>query len=579
MGYTLAKKIEIASYYLKQGWSMLPMKMVKNNDGDTIKKPIVAWKRLQTTPPTLTEVTEWLKDGAGLGLITGQTSKIVVIDDDRIKHGLNEWGFNSPIIATTKSGGKHYYFKFADGITNTANPKLYLDIRGEGGYVVLPPFFGYKWEKKPSQQNLSLLTPIPQPVIETIYPDHNKGLGRLAPVQINDIVGASKGGRDNKLLEMANALCNRFPQNQWETGVLNLLIQTNATFDPPLPDRDVLRIFRQATKFVANNPAKPYSQKQKEAKDQALRTLPIYYSQMSDEEFIHIEHREKLPMGLSEIDRIFDFPAGYYVICANPGAGKGFFALWMSKRAWLLHEKMSVYFSLEMGEPLIRHRILQSWSDLTQEQFQLGYDTATARKLMKQDVIVIYPFGQDDAKYQTPENFEKDLDEFYDKGYRVFHFDHLHELEGANNNDTNQGLVEKWAKTFQNISKNPKYHDIWLFVFAQPNGAAAAKKVIRRTDIAGSKSITQKCEFFFSLNREVVINKDTDMVEIDVENRDVIWYLDKNRITSSQHIGCKLFFSKNGNFYNSPAEENVVRMEQGEVIDDDYSAFDESGVI
>ena len=62
-----------------------------------------------------------------------------------------------------------------------------------------------------------------------------------------------------------------------------------------------------------------------------------------------------------------------------------------------------------MGEKLVRTRILQAWSDLTLSQFKKKANTQKAQKLMKQDVISVYPFGQKDSRYQTPENFEKDF--------------------------------------------------------------------------------------------------------------------------------------------------------------------------
>jgi hypothetical protein len=167
---------------------------------------------------------------------------------------------------------------------------------------------------------------------------------------------------------------------------------------------------------------------------------------------------------------------------------------------------------------------------------------------MKEDIMVVYPFGETDAGFQTPDNFEKDIDEFYERGYRCFHFDHFHELEGANANDTNQKLAEVWAKKFQDICKT-KYKDIWMYVYAQPNGAAAAKSLLRRSDISGSKVITQKCEYFISLNREVTVNKDTKQVEVNQENRNVTFWLDKSRTTSKQHIGTHLYFGKDGNYY------------------------------
>jgi hypothetical protein len=299
---------------------------------------------------------------------------------------------------------------------------------------------------------------------------------------------------------------------------------------------------------------------------------PVFYSDLNDEDMQKNEKWEEAPIGLNKLDGIFKFPVGYYIICANPGAGKGFFATWLTRRFYEQHGITSAYFSLEMSESMIRKRLKQSWSDITQVEFDSGHSTQKAISLMKKNIIAVYPFGESDQSYQTPENFKKDIQKFYELGYRVFHFDHLHELDGANTNDTNQRVIEVWGKVFQDVCK--QYEDIWLFVYAQPNGAAASKSLIKRTDVAGSKSITQKCEFFLSLNRVTNEDKDTGEVKVEEENREVILYLDKSRKSSKQHIGCKLYFGEDGNYYENKDQYNQKTFNLADEYSEAIGIFD-----
>ncbi|MBI2601403.1 toprim domain-containing protein [Candidatus Daviesbacteria bacterium] len=280
------------------------------------------------------------------------------------------------------------------------------------------------------------------------------------------------------------------------------------------------------------------------------------YTTMSDAELDKIDHRRKLTTGLSKLDKVFTFPCGYYVICGNPGAGKGLFALWLSLQFYKLHNLRSAYFSLEMPEKLVRTRILQAWSGLTQKQHEDGWATDKAKALMKQGAIVVDEFGSDNSSYQIPDNFEKDFKKYYDLGFRIFHFDHLHELDGANDNDRNQRITELWSTKFQQICK--QYPDVWLFIFAQPNGNAENKKVLRRSDLRGSKAITQKCEFFLSLNRLISIDESTGELKVSNANREVLFWIDKNRISSNQHTGTKIYLSETGNFTNFPNEDVML---------------------
>lgn len=271
------------------------------------------------------------------------------------------------------------------------------------------------------------------------------------------------------------------------------------------------------------------------------------YSGTPREKLMEFTRREELLTGIPSIDKDFGFPTGYYVIIGNPGTGKSWFALWLSRKFYIHHQLSSVYFSLEMPEWVVRSRILQQWSDITKSQLEAGNDTSQALTLIEKDAIVVNTFHSEDQGLQTPEIFEQWIEEYYSVGYRIFHFDHLHELAGANTNERNQGLTEKWAKMFQQICKN--HSDIWLIVYAQPNGAAANKKVLRRTDIAGSKAITQKCDFTLSLNRNFEIDPDTGIVKSDDDQRNIILFLDKTRYTEKAHIAFKLYFAQTGNFF------------------------------
>lgn len=270
------------------------------------------------------------------------------------------------------------------------------------------------------------------------------------------------------------------------------------------------------------------------------------YSSVSLKDLNSIKTKESLNTGISYIDTDFGFPCGYYVILGNPGTGKSWFALWLSRMFYRHDNQMSVYFSLEMPEPMVRKRILQQWSDLTKSQVESGASTAAATDLMGKDAIIVDEFYSEDAANQTIENFESWIKEYYRLGYRIFHFDHLHEIFGSNDNAKNQSVTESWAKCFQKLCKT--YPDIWLMIYAQPNGAAANKKILRRTDIAGSKAITQKCDYFFSLNRNINIDEQTGIVMVDTNERNIILYLDKTRYTEKSHIGFRIHFSETGNF-------------------------------
>lgn len=283
----------------------------------------------------------------------------------------------------------------------------------------------------------------------------------------------------------------------------------------------------------------------------STRTDPTYYSNFPN--LTKLPNLPKIKTGSNKIDTVLHFYPGYYIVCAKPGAGKSWFSLWLARRLWKQNQTKSVLFSLEMSEPQIRRRLLQSWSNLTQDQFANGFSTKPAEDLMKQDILVVDLFGEENPGYRTPENFEKDLYTYYQQGYRVFQFDHFHEIPGATVNDSNQKVSEDWGLKFQTICKT--YPDIWLIIYAQPNGNAFGKKILRMEDVRGSKGLCYKVDCMFSLNRAAKQNKETGEVEIDQENRDITLWVDKNRNSDVGQMGAKIYFSKTGNFCDSELDE------------------------
>jgi hypothetical protein len=107
-------------------------------------------------------ITLWWQEypDAGIGMPTGTESGIDVLDID-VKSGKDGTLPLSNLFrdlgalpetqcALTPSGGKHLYFRHAEGIRcSTDKLGVGLDVRGDGGYVVLPPSHGglYKWDK------------------------------------------------------------------------------------------------------------------------------------------------------------------------------------------------------------------------------------------------------------------------------------------------------------------------------------------------------------------------------------------------------------------------------------------------
>lgn len=115
------------------------------------KRPLIKWKEGATRDrETIKQYwTRW--PNAMIGMPTGKRSGYAVLDVD-MKEGvdglanLRAAGFDpfgkTRAMSRTPSGGYHFYFRYTDPIKNSAGLLAAgVDVRGDGGYVVLPPSF------------------------------------------------------------------------------------------------------------------------------------------------------------------------------------------------------------------------------------------------------------------------------------------------------------------------------------------------------------------------------------------------------------------------------------------------------
>jgi hypothetical protein len=105
-----------------------------------------------------------IKNNENIGILTGKTNNIIIIDIDKKDNGLKTWkkwikeygDIDTPVVKTGgPEGGFHYYFKYDKDIKSSLKIKVNdirigIDIKSDGGQVVVPPSIvvkKYKWIK------------------------------------------------------------------------------------------------------------------------------------------------------------------------------------------------------------------------------------------------------------------------------------------------------------------------------------------------------------------------------------------------------------------------------------------------
>ena len=149
--------------YAKIGWSILPLHYpihrgkktkcsCKKADCSSVGKHPLTKNGLKDASTDGKQIQQWAEEypDANIGVKTGKESGIIVVDID-VKHN----GFESldelqeefgqipdTIEQETGGGGKHMLFKYPDGvgrIRNKAGLRPGIDIRADGGYIVVEP--------------------------------------------------------------------------------------------------------------------------------------------------------------------------------------------------------------------------------------------------------------------------------------------------------------------------------------------------------------------------------------------------------------------------------------------------------
>jgi len=204
------------SYRDKYKFSVFPVIISYKSDGIKFdKKPVVTWASFITRLPTDDEINSGFNRSGvnAIGLATGKVSGVTVLDWD----SKEECPYKSPVMVETISGGRHIYFKYKAGVKNTVRVGgKSLDVRGEGGFVVIPPSEfddqSYKWL---IEGNLSeLIKTLPK------FPDLGDQKEKLElfnpPLDIHDHLNVPIGERDDKLYRLACSLLQKHsPDDSW----------------------------------------------------------------------------------------------------------------------------------------------------------------------------------------------------------------------------------------------------------------------------------------------------------------------------------------------------------------------------
>jgi hypothetical protein len=191
---------------------------------------------------------------SNIGVPTGRVSGVVVldVDGDYGYESLTELEDKNDVLPDTKSvktprGGSHLFFLHPGDreVQNSASLLgQALDVRGDGGYVLVPPSVGSNGREYATDEEAPVL-PMPSWLIEEIQNRQlviatalGSGEYRLVLEQ-----GATEGNRNDRLFRLACSLVRKHRPAEAASLVHGMNI---AYVKPPLPDREVDQVIKSA---------------------------------------------------------------------------------------------------------------------------------------------------------------------------------------------------------------------------------------------------------------------------------------------------------------------------------------------
>jgi Bifunctional DNA primase/polymerase, N-terminal/AAA domain/Primase C terminal 1 (PriCT-1) len=257
--------LEAALAYAARGWPVFTLHTIINgtcschNPGCT--NPGKHPRTLHGFKEATTDkgrIREWwaTQSQSNIGLVTGSTSGLIVLDVDAGKGGddtlleleRKHGSLSKTVEALTGGGGRHLFFAHPGGVVRNSSGRLGpgLDVRGNGGYVVAPPSRhvsgrAYGWDCTAHPDDVPV-APAPAWLLALLKdrPAQQSEAGSSTPIP--------DGQRNQTLTSLAGSMRRRGMSPAAIEAAL--LAENTARCRPPLSDEEVRAIATSVARYA-----------------------------------------------------------------------------------------------------------------------------------------------------------------------------------------------------------------------------------------------------------------------------------------------------------------------------------------
>ena len=344
------------AYATELGWAVFPVHTATNGKCSCGRECASPGKHPRTPSgvkdaskdPTV--VAAWWErwPDANVAVATGQASGVVVVDVDgpEGEEALVELCGNPPTPTSLTGKGRHLFFAAPDHpVMNQVALAPKLDVRGDGGYVVVPPSVHhtgrvYRWDRENSLGPRDCgFAPLPSAVeVRSASSEHRAA-------EIPTLPKIPEGERNATITSYAGRLLAKGHNVDESYALVAALNAQRCT--PPLPDVEIRRIVQSIAQRQA---AKPTLTLVKDGPDE-------YVDAQIDAalELLKADYEKALRWSWSDLHKLVGvlLPGELWTIGARPGQGKTTLLLnWVDDLAE--HRIPWLYVGMEMEASQLR---------------------------------------------------------------------------------------------------------------------------------------------------------------------------------------------------------------------------------
>lgn len=241
--------LKYALAYQRLGWSVIPIKPGK-------KEALIKWAEFQSRRATLAEIARWWRStpNANVGIVTGLISNLVVVDIDSLVGGeayIAKFGKPSNTIMqkTGKPFAHHLLFTHPGDQKYRTMARLWdsLDIRADGGYIVVPPSAHpngrlYRWAIDPTEMGLDDLLELPKELRDELKierTDGRKSVNEDGWIQ-EALFGVEEGYRNDTCAKLTGFYLRLFENDM--SRVEEVLMIWNKRNKPPMDRKEIRQV-------------------------------------------------------------------------------------------------------------------------------------------------------------------------------------------------------------------------------------------------------------------------------------------------------------------------------------------------